>query len=157
MADRPRISLATLGLGVDVESSPTVDRAREALGGRVESGEGAGSVVLVTMKRGAPARGVVVCAVGDERDVWIGEGRFVRTHPSELAPTDDASLEGVAVDARLFASLREGARVCAIAKDGTRREGVLAEKCRYGALVAVDGKVLAVSFRRIVPLADGVA
>jgi hypothetical protein len=109
------------------------------------------------MKRGAPARGVVVCVHEDERDVWIGEGRFVRTRAEDLTPTDDASLEAVAGDARLFGGLHEGARVGALTKDGARREGVLAEKCRYGALVVVEGKVLAVSFRRIVPLADGLA
>lgn len=155
MADRPRVSLATLGLGVDVESSPTVDRAREALGGRVTSEKGAGVVVVVTMKRGAPARGVVVCALGDERDVWIGEGRFVRVHAADVEPASDPALDAVASDARLFSTLREGARVRAIAKYGARRDGILAEKCRYGALVAVEGKVLAVSFRRIVPAADG--
>lgn len=152
MAERSRFSLATLGLDVDVGASPTIDAAREALGGRLATERGAGEIVVVTMKRGADARGVVVCVSGESRDVWIGEGRFVRTSRDRVRVVDEPidELEAVAADARRFALLREGELVRATRRDGTSVEGTLLEKCRYGALVARAGKVLAVSFRRVV-------
>lgn len=151
MALRSHFSLATFGAQVDVGSSPTIEAAREALGGRLATERGAGEVVIVSMKRGADANGVVVCVNGKSRDVWIGQGRFVRTSVERLRPLRDAieDLDAVATDARRFAALREGDRVRALKRDGTMVDGVLAEKCRYGALVAKDDAVLAVSFRKV--------
>lgn len=151
MAERSRFSLTTLGLDADVRPSPSIESAREALGGRLATERGAGDVVLVSMKRGGDARGVVVCVSATTRDVWIGEGRFVRTSADRLRTLEgsDAELERVADDARRFAALREGEPVRATKRDGTVVDGTLLEKCRYGALVAKGDAVLAVSFRKV--------
>jgi len=153
MSRRTPFSLATFGSAVDVGASPSIESAREALGRRVISERGAGAVVVVTMKRGGDARGVIVCVSGESRDVWIGEGRFVRTAASRVRPADesDADLDAVARDARRYAALREGEPVRATKRDGTHLDGTLLEKCRYGALVARGDAVLAVSFRCVMP------
>lgn len=152
MAVRPRFALDTLGLEFDVGSSPTIESAREALGGRLSTERGPGAVVDVSMKRGGDARGVLVCVSGESRDVWIGEGRFVRTGRERVRVATESSrdLDTVASDARRFALLREGELVRATKRDGTTVDGTLLEKCRYGALVAKGDAVLAVSFRRVV-------
>ncbi len=151
MARRSPFTLNTLGIDVDVGSSPTIEAARDALGGRVLTERGAGEIVSVSMKRGGDAEGVVVCVSGETRDVWIGEGRFVRTSAERIRslPAHREELVAVAVDARRFAALREGDPVRAIKRDGSAVDGTLAEKCRYGALVVKDDAVLAVSFRRV--------
>lgn len=151
MAERSRFSLATLGLEIDVVEAPSIDAARVALGGRVSSERGAGERVVVSMQRGGDARGIVICVYGDARDVWIGEGRFVRVTSDRVRATGegDDELAIVAADARRFAALSEGDGVRARRRDGTEVDGKLMEKCRYGALVAASGKVLAVSFRQI--------
>jgi hypothetical protein len=153
VARKGPFSLATFGSDIDLGASPSIDSAREALGGRVSTERGAGAIVKVAMRRGGDAEGVVVCVHGESRDVWIGEGRFVRTTADRITPTDDrpAHLETVADDARRFARLREGEPVRATKRDGTTVDGTLVEKCRYGALVAKDDHVLAVGFQRVAP------
>ena len=152
MAERSKLSLATLGFDIDVGASPSIESARDALGGRLATERGAGEIVTVSMKRGGDAHGVVVCVSGNGRDVWIGEGRFVRTSAERVtkAHRSTAELDAVASDARRFAALREGEPVRATKRDGTTVDGILAEKCRYGALVVDGVAVLAVSFRRVV-------
>lgn len=153
MAERSRFSLPTLGLGVDVTTEPSVDEARDALGGRVATERGAGEMVAVALKRGDETNGVVVCVEGNTRDVWIGEGRFVRTSVERVRALEReiAALASIAAEARRYAALREGDPVRAIKRDGTPIDGRLVEKCRYGALVAKDDRVVAVSFRRVMP------
>lgn len=153
VATRPRFSLATLGVDVDVGAAPTIDAARSALGGRLATERGAGEIVRVSMKRGADADGVVICVQGETRDVWIGQGRFVRTTRERVqtAAGPAPALEAVAADARRFAAMREGDPVRATRRDGTHADGTLLEKCRYGALVRSGDTVLAVSFRRVAP------
>ncbi|MFO0682441.1 MAG: hypothetical protein U0234_10335 [Sandaracinus sp.] len=153
MAERSRFSLPTLGLGADVDAEPSIDAAREALGGRLATEPGAGELVIVALKRGDEANGVVVCVEGSTRDVWIGEGRFVRTSAERLRPLARAA-EGLAIiaaETRRYAALREGDPVRAIKRDGSAIDGRLVEKCRYGALVAKGDRVVAVSFRRVMP------
>jgi hypothetical protein len=152
MTRRIPFSLATFGSDVDLGASPTIDSAREALGGRIATERGPGAVVDVSMKRGGDARGVVVCVSGESRDVWIGEGRFVRTSSDRVRSTREstAELDAVAAHARRFAQLREGDPVRATRRDGTMVDGTLLEKCRYGALVAKGDAVLAVSFQRVI-------
>jgi hypothetical protein len=56
---------------------------------------------------------------------------------------------------RLFASLSEGDRVRFASAASAAAEGLLIEKCRYGALVLDDEeKVLAVGFRRLWPAVE---
>ena len=150
--------MGTRDVGPD---APTIEQAREALGGRVTTvpSHRVGTGCVFRDSRGRAVEGVVVCAAEGRLDVWIGDGRFQRIasergEPVALGP--DHALADVAADARVFASLPEGASVRFVSRDGTEREGVLAERCRYGALVSSGGRILAVSFRRIWP-ADGPA
>jgi hypothetical protein len=128
---------------------PTVDAARERLGGRASTGPGAGEIVGVRTGLGFTS--------GDERDVWVGDGRIRRVDEARIvgAPQPvDAALEAVAADVRVFATMREGEPVRFLAHDGAMREGTLVEKCRYGALVlGSGGKIVAASFRRLWPVA----
>jgi len=156
MARRSRFALPSIALGLDVVEAPSVDEAREALGGRGSTERGAGELVTVSLQRGGDAPGVVVFVSGTQRDVWIGAGRFVRTAVDRLTALASVGeeLRSVAGEARRFASLSEGDPVRAIRRDGSAIDGRLVEKCRYGALVAHEDKVLAVSFRRIAPAAS---
>ena len=55
----------------------------------------------------------------------------------------------------MHASLRTGQRITFQRRDGSVGEGTLVEKCRYGSLVGLeDGRVLAVSFRKLAPAAE---
>ncbi len=152
MGERSRFSLPSLGLMAARAGAPSVDEARVALGGRVSTEPGAGSCVSVTMKRGAAAIGVLVCLNGDERDVWIGDGRFVRVTAKDVSVLVEveSSLLPVAADATLFGALMEGEYVIYVERRGIELPGTLAEKCRYGALVSTaEKKIVAVSFRRL--------
>jgi hypothetical protein len=156
VGERSRFSLPSLGIIPKQSGAPTVDDARTALGGRVATDAGAGACVHVAMKRGAAAIGVVVCVSGDERDVWIGDGRFVRARASDVSALAEVepSLGAVAADAARFAALAEGERVAYVDRKQVERVGTLVEKCRYGALVsAEDAKIIAVSFRKLGPAA----
>jgi hypothetical protein len=145
-------------------SPPSIEAARQALGGRGSTSALAGTFVRVpgaaASTWGAARRGVVVYADAATADVWVGDGRIRRVAVADLAPLPDEPLHPlapVAADARLFAALREGDAVRAASHDGppdgrTVVEGTLVEKCRYGALVRrSDGRVLAASIRRVWP------
>ena len=138
---------------------PTIDEARAKLGGRAESGPRAGEVVDVDGAAGS--MGVVVFALDDEAWVWIGEGRLKKCSATTLvahAGEPPRELSRVAADVRVFASLREGARVRYVADAAEMREGTLAEKCRFGGLVTTaSGTVVAVAFRRLWPAATDAA
>lgn len=138
--------------------TPTVDEARQKLGGRASTSAIAGEIVGVPTSAGGVQAGVVVFASGDDRDVWVGEGKIRRVVAGQLVPAPvpaDALLAPVAADARLYASMHEGQAVRFLAHDGAMRAGQLVEKCRFGALVlAGDDKIVAVSFRRLWPASD---
>lgn len=154
MGERSRFSLPSLGIVPRRVGAPGVDEARAALGGRIATDLGAGACVRVSMKRGGPAFGVLVCLHGDERDVWIGDGRFVRVASCDVTVLDDAdpALAAIAADAERFGALREGDAVTFVDRRGGELEGTLVEKCRYGGLVSGEaGKIIAVSFRRLAP------
>jgi hypothetical protein len=149
-------SLPSLGARDVPSGVPSIDEAREALGGRVTTtSPRAGALARFRDARGRDVEGVVVCDTTDELDVWIGEGRLQRLPAARvtLAPLGaDHALADVGADARVFVSLAEGRRVRFLTRSGSSHEGVLAERCRYGALVSHEGRVLAVSFRRLWPL-----
>ncbi|HJL14860.1 MAG TPA: hypothetical protein RMH99_04340 [Sandaracinaceae bacterium LLY-WYZ-13_1] len=138
----------------DASRPPTLEQARDRLGGPFQGGSGIGRRVTV----GDARVGVVIHAGPAELDVWIGGGRIQRVGVAEAAdaPSSDRdALEAVADDARVHTALREGQRVAFLRRDGSIGEGRLAEKLRYGSLVGLDdGRVVAVSFRRLAP-ADG--
>lgn len=149
MSPPRRLRLRVLGeLSSDASA---VDALREKLGGRAkESDPSVGA--LVSVPGHGPARvGVVLFADAAEAHVWVGDGLVRRVARSELSPHDgavDAPRAAIADSARLFAGLAEGALVAFVAADGAPARGRLVEKHRFGALVEVDGKVLAIGFRR---------
>ena len=133
---------------------PTLAGARNRLGGRGATGPGAGRVVTI----GASV-GVVLFEADGEIDVVIEGGIVRRTvaskcvhHAGDVVP----AVRALADDVRVFASLREGDDVCYEPPRGAPARGKLLEKCRYGALVGTeDGRVLAVGFRKLTPVAGG--
>jgi len=131
---------------------PTVDTVRRRLGGRASTEHGAGELVSFHDDRGRERVGVVVFVRGEDLDVWQ-TGDLVRRMARAVArPADDVQAEGllaVARDAQGFAALREGQHV-QFQHAGGLGEGVLVEKCRFGALVErEDRTVLGVGFRRL--------
>jgi hypothetical protein len=77
-----------------------------------------------------------------------------------LHPADDEeltpALASIASGAVVFANLHEGQYVRFEADDGSLGEGLLVEKCRYGALVLAgegeSAKIMAVGFSSLSPL-----
>lgn len=136
--------------------APKVEEARAALGGRARSSALAGALVHVRTPAREQQLGAVVFADETSVDVWIGEGRIRRVRAADISIASDVGahpLVAVAADARIFATLFEGASVRFLSPAGVTLEGTLTEKCRYGALVlGLDGKLLAVSFRRLFPV-----
>lgn len=132
--------------------NPTLERARKRLGGRASTGTYAGTVVRLD-----GGEGVVLFADESEVDVLVDETTVKRTARSDVSPAPDAHgpLASLAGHVLVFARLEEGERVRMETEDGMV-EGLLFEKCRYGALVAKDdGSVLAVGFRKLWPVARG--
>jgi len=133
--------------------TPSLDEARDHLGGPWVGGPDIGAVVRVPAAIGE-LTGVVVHSTPSERDVWIGAGRIQRVPAASAVLADaDASHDALVADAEVYAALVVGQRVRYERPDGSSGEGAIAEKLRYGALVGTDdGRVLAVSLRRITPL-----
>lgn len=129
-----------------------MDTVRKRLGGRASTEAGAGEVLAFRDDRGGERLGVVLFARGEDLDVWV-EGDLVRrvrrpdTRPAHgVVPRP---LLAAARDAQGFAALQEGQRV-RYQHAGDPGEGVLVEKCRFGALVErADRTVLGVGFRRL--------
>lgn len=132
--------------------TPTVERARQRLGGRAATDALAGAIVTV---HGSPVRGVVVFSNEKECDVFLEAGFVKRTQRSAVEPAsceDESPLHELSGEARVFASLDEGKRVRFEEPEKGSQEGLLFEKCRYGALVAKDdGTIVAVGFRKLWP------
>ena len=134
-------------------ANPTLERARKRLGGRGSTGALAGTVVTLD----ATTDGVVLFADDDEVDVLVDDTTVKRTARSQVSPALEVCepLASLAVDVLVFVRLAEGQRVLLSTEQGMI-EGLLFEKCRYGALVAKDdGAVLAVGFRKLWPVAQG--
>lgn len=157
MAEKPNLPVLGGLLGaLSTGAPPTLDEARETLGGAWEGGPDVGRTVKVPGPIAARV-GVVVHASPTHRDVWIGAGRLQRVPVARVELVeDDVELAAVADDARAFAALREGDHVAYEARDGTVGEGTLVEKLRYGGLVGLEGgRVLAVSFRKLTSAGQG--
>ena len=144
-----------------VDARPSLETARRRMGGRARSAGGVGRLVRLDGDVG-----VLVFASDAEDDVWIerGVGSAAETGVVRRAKagvilpfTGDAppSLQRVAIDIQMFATIAEGDSVRYEAADGVMAEGRLLEKCRFGALVAApDGRILAVGFRKLWPVAS---
>jgi hypothetical protein len=136
-----------------LRSNPTLDAAREHLGGRGESEGEIGTLVRVASLAGEPV-GVVLFRGEGKADVWMGDGRVRRVGEDGLrvATRQEASerLLSTAARVRDFARLREGHPVRFEPKVGEADDGLLVEKHRYGALVLrSDERIVAVGFRRL--------
>jgi len=152
----PKRTLPSVGARDVGPSAPSIEQAREALGGRVggQTSARVGHGGRFTDSRGRVQEGVIVCETEGTIDVWIGDGRFQRVASDRcevLLLDPEHPLADVAADARVFTGLAEGSAVRFVSRDGKQHDGRLAERCRYGALVSADGRIMAVSFRRIWP------
>lgn len=129
-------------------ATPTIERARQKLGGSGSTDARAGRPV----RDEAGVVGVVLYARDEEMDVLVSATGTVRRGktsawvdhdrvPDELAPA--------AADLIVFAHVEPGDRVGFRDANGDG-DGLLFEKCRSGALVARDdGTIIAVGFRSI--------
>jgi hypothetical protein len=131
---------------------PSVDRIRKRLGGRASTETGAGDVVTFTTDGGIHQTGVIIFVRGDELDVYVSDNLVRRIRRAAVKSTDAAlapALIRIAESARVFESLVEGQRV-SFASDDRAHEGILVEKCRFGALVErSDGTIVGLGFQRI--------
>jgi hypothetical protein len=132
--------------------APSVDRIRKRLGGRASTESGAGEVVTFTTNGGIHQTGVVVFVRGDELDVYVSDNvvrRISRSVAKPIEKASDPSFKGIADSVRVFERLAEGQHVCFASDDGTQ-EGILVEKCRFGALVErSDGTIVGLGFQRV--------
>lgn len=139
-------SLPLLGVA---ERAPTLEAARRRLGGSCAPSTLDGRSVRV-----GDASGVVIAA--SERDVHVLVTADVvrRVSRAELEIDDGAPVDArLSADVRIFAQLRNDDRVRFVTGEGEPPgEGVLFERCRFGALVARDdGTIVAVGYRRLWP------
>lgn len=144
----------SLPLTPDSLRKPTTDAIRKRLGGRASTEGGAGDAVMITTDGGATRVGVVLFVRGEDLDIWVEHGRVRRARRSSVRPMSapiSKEFADIANDARVFGGLVEGQRVRYQHDDGFA-EGVLIEKCRFGALLERDdGVLVGVGFRRIWP------
>lgn len=145
----------------DALATPTVDAMRTRLGGRISDESRspllAGSLVTLATAGGKERIGVIVASDEQTAHVYLERGIVKRTTASSVSLHGGeipADLIVIARQARIFASLVEGQDVLVEREDKTTQAGILREKCRYGALVEIDGgKVLGVGFAKLWPSA----
>jgi hypothetical protein len=145
----------------DALATPTVDAMRTRLGGRISAETSspllAGAVVSLATAGGKERIGVVVASDEHTTHVYLERGIVKRTRAGSVSPhggETPADLIEIARQARIFASLVEGQEVLVEREDKTTQTGILRERCRYGALVEIEGgKVLGVGFAKLWPSA----
>jgi hypothetical protein len=95
---------------------------------------------------------VIIFVRGDELDVYVSDNLVRRIRRAVAKSTDAAlapALVRIAESARVFERLVEGQRVSFASDDGSH-EGILVEKCRFGALVErIDGTIIGLGFQRV--------
>lgn len=137
-------------------AKPSIEAARARLGGAAHGAPlppGLAPGVVVRFEGGA---GVVIFASIVEVHVLLDPSRMRRFPPDELAVHDGAhGLEELAADAHIFGLLRDGQSVRYAAVTGELVDGVIVEKCRWGALVQTRDVVVAVGFRKLWPAPGG--
>ncbi|CAN5799933.1 hypothetical protein BH09MYX1_BH09MYX1_44950 [soil metagenome] len=137
-------------------NASTIERARQTLGGSGSTDARAGRIV----RDEAGVVGIVLYASEDEMHVLVGaSGTVSRSKSSawvdhDIAPPDLAAMTN---DVLVFAHLESGARVGFRDRTGDH-DGLLFEKCRYGALVARDDRsIVAIGFRNLWPVTSDAA
>lgn len=122
---------------------------REKLGGLAGACARAGELVTVEGRDGV---GVLLDVDDGSAHVWLGDGRVLRTETRLLSPASDEAppeLATIARAAAAFRSLSEGDRVT-FRDAGGGGEGLVADRCRFGVVVArADGSMLGVGFTRV--------
>jgi hypothetical protein len=131
--------------------APHLERARRGLGGGYSADVDLS--MIGRFVRSTPHEGVVLHADGSTVDVMVSAGVVRRVARERVVTVDDVELSTLrrrmADDVRRFAAMPTGWRVRFMAEEG-EAEGLLIEKCRYGALVALDdGRVVALGFSRM--------
>jgi hypothetical protein len=141
------------------QGTPSTSDVRKRLGGVGQTEAGAGAIVRFIEDPGAGTLGVVLFCAGDELDVYLGEGWLRRTRRAAVEELDGEApslLAGIAADVRVFSALLPGDPVRFQSGDGELREGVLLEKCRFGAIVlSNDKRFVGVGFRKLWPRPSG--
>lgn len=136
---------------------PSVDRIRKRLGGRASTEPGTGDVVSFSTDGGIHQTGVVIFIRGDEIDVYVSDNVVRRIRRASAKSTDAAlapAFVRIAESARIFERLAEGQQV-RFTSDEQAYEGILVEKCRFGALVERnDGKIVGLGFQRLWPFSE---
>lgn len=140
-------------LGDPPPSAPHLDQARRRLGGAYA--DDVDLALIGRFARSAPHEGVVLHADADTVDVMVSAGVVRRVARARVVLLDDVELSPlrrrVADDVRRFAAMPRSRRARFTTETGAEAEGLLIEKCRYGALVALDdGRVVALGFSRLI-------
>lgn len=91
--------------------------------------------MLVRTEGGGERAGVVLHVEGEVLHVWVAEGIVRKALNADVQAAAAPELETLANDARVFATLHEGERVRYQDSEGGLAEAMLAEKCRFGALL----------------------
>ncbi len=132
--------------------APHLDQARRGLGGRYADDVDAS--LIGRFVRADPHEGVALYADAATVDVLVSAGVVRRMERARVSVMDDVELSPLrrrmADDVRRYAALPTGRRARFTTETGAEAEGLLLEKCRYGALVALDdGRVVALGFSRL--------
>jgi hypothetical protein len=135
---------------------PALEAARRKLGGRsiTPSARSPGALVEATLQDGVRHSGILLWASTGSCDVWFDD-QLARRARSEAvvssARSTPDSLIRIEAEVRMFSALAEGDRVRWERVAGVT-EGLIVEKCRYGAIVVTrSARVVAVGFRKLWP------
>lgn len=144
---------AALTGGSPRPAGPHLEQARRGLGGSYA--DDVDAAMIGRFVRADAHEGVVLHADAATVDVMVSAGVVRRVARSRVVALDDVELSPLrrrmAGDVRRFAAMPAGRRARFTTETGDEAEGLLIEKCRYGALVALDdGRVVALGFSRMI-------
>jgi hypothetical protein len=154
VSDRRRALPLFAALGREgPQAPPHLDQARRRLGGPYA--DDVDAAMIGRFVRAAPHEGVVLHADAATVDVMVSAGVVRRVARAGVVALDDVELSPLrrrmADDVRRFAAMPAARRARFTTETGDEAEGLLIEKCRYGALVALDdGRVVALGFSRLI-------
>ena len=138
------------------DRKPSIDAARARLGGTAQGhAMPPGLAPGVVVRFEEDGEGVVIFASIVEVHVLLDPSRMRRFAPADLVVHEGAhGFAELATDAHIFGMLHDGQAIRYAVDGGTMVDGIVAEKCRWGALVRRDdATVVAVGFRKLWPRA----